>query len=61
MSLLGFPSATVTLIIGTPMETPAALSVACIAGAGLLALEGANDWRVVTDKAAPRVDWLPRG
>ena len=38
LALLSFPSATVVLLIGAPLETPAALSVARVGGAGLLAL-----------------------
>ena len=38
MALLGWPSATVTLLAGVPLEAPAALTVARVGGAGLLAL-----------------------
>ena len=38
LALLGFPSAVAMLLLGTPLETPAALTVARVAGAGLLAL-----------------------
>jgi len=38
LALLACPSATVTLLVGAPLETPAALSVARIGGAALLAL-----------------------
>jgi hypothetical protein len=37
-ALLCFPSITVALLLGAPLETPAALTVARIGGAGLLAL-----------------------
>lgn len=36
--LLGLPSETVSLLIGTPLETPGSLSVARVAGVALLAL-----------------------
>jgi hypothetical protein len=38
LALLGCPSATVALLVGEPLEAPAALSVARVGGAGLLAL-----------------------
>src|SRR5258705_4840237 len=38
VALLVFPSATVKLPVGAPLETPAALTVARVGGAGLLAL-----------------------
>jgi hypothetical protein len=38
LALLGFPSATVMLLVSAPLEGPAALSVARVGGAGLLAL-----------------------
>ena len=38
LALLSFPSATVTLLVGAPLETAAAVSVARVGGAGLLAL-----------------------
>jgi hypothetical protein len=38
LALLGFPSAVAILLLGTPLDTPAALTVARVAGAGLLAL-----------------------
>jgi hypothetical protein len=38
LALLSFPSATVTLLAGAPLETSAALTVARVGGAGLLAL-----------------------
>ncbi len=37
-ALLCFPSATVVLLVGAPLETPAAVTVARVGGAGLLAL-----------------------
>ena len=37
-ALLCFPSITVELLVGAPLETPAALTVARVGGAGLLAL-----------------------
>jgi hypothetical protein len=38
LALLGFPSAVAVLLLGTPLETSAALTVARVGGAGLLAL-----------------------
>ena len=38
LALLGFPSAVAVLLLGTSLETSAALTVARVAGAGLLAL-----------------------
>jgi hypothetical protein len=38
LALLGFPSSTAVLLVGAPLESPAALSVARVGGAGLLAL-----------------------
>ena len=38
LALLGFPSAVAVLLLGTPLETSAALTVARVAGAGSLAL-----------------------
>ena len=38
LALLGWPSATVTLLVGVPLEAPAPLTVARVGGAGLLAL-----------------------
>jgi Kef-type K+ transport system membrane component KefB len=37
-ALLCFPSLTVRLLVGAPLDTPAALTVARVGGAGLLAL-----------------------
>jgi Kef-type K+ transport system membrane component KefB len=38
LALLCCPSATVTLLVGAPLEAPAALTVGRVSGAGLLAL-----------------------
>jgi Kef-type K+ transport system membrane component KefB len=38
LALLCFPSITVKFLVGAPLETPAALTVARVGGAGLLAL-----------------------
>jgi hypothetical protein len=38
LALLCFPSTTVTLLVGAPLEAPAAFTVARVGGAGLLAL-----------------------
>ena len=38
LALLCFPSTTMTLLVGAPLETSAALTVARVGGAGLLAL-----------------------
>src|SRR5260221_420771 len=38
LALLGWPSATVALLVRVPLEAPAALTVARVGGAGLLAL-----------------------
>lgn len=38
LALLSLPSATAALLVGAPLESPAALSVARVGGAGLLAL-----------------------
>ncbi len=38
LALLSCPSATVVLLVGAPLETPAALTAARVGGAGLLAL-----------------------
>ena len=38
LALLVWPSATVTLLVGVPLEAPAPLTVARVGGAGLLAL-----------------------
>jgi len=43
LALLSFPSAAVALLLGAPVETPAALTVARVAGAALLTL-GAAFW-----------------
>ena len=38
LALLCFPSVTVALLVGIPLEAPAALTLACVAGAALLTL-----------------------
>jgi hypothetical protein len=38
LALLGFPSAAASLLFGAPLDSPAAMSVARVGGAGLLAL-----------------------
>jgi hypothetical protein len=38
LALLGFPSAVAMLLLGTPLETSSAVTVARVGGAGLLAL-----------------------
>ena len=43
LALLSFPSAAVALLLGAPLETPGALTVARVAGAALLTL-GAAFW-----------------
>jgi len=43
IALLAMPSLAVQLLLGAPLETPAALTVARVGGAGLLAL-GAAAW-----------------
>ena len=48
LALLGFPSAVAMLLLGTPLETSAALTVARVAGAGLLAL-GVACWFARSD------------
>ena len=52
LALLGFPSAVAMLLLGTPLETPAALTVARVAGAGLLAL-GVACWLARGDTQSP--------
>lgn len=52
LALLGFPSAVAMLLLGTPLETPAALAVARVAGAGLLAL-GVACWLARGDTQSP--------
>ena len=42
LALASFPSATVSLLLGAPLETPAALTVGRIAGAALFALAVAS-------------------
>jgi hypothetical protein len=51
-ALLCFPSATVVLLVGAPLETPAALTVARVGGAGLLAL-GVACWLARDDTQSP--------
>jgi hypothetical protein len=48
LALLGFPSAVAMLLLGTPLETSTALTVARVAGAGLLAL-GVACWFARSD------------
>jgi hypothetical protein len=48
VALLGCPSATVALLVGEPLEAPAALSVARVGGAGSLAL-GVACWLACDD------------
>jgi hypothetical protein len=49
LALLCFPSATVALLVGsTPLEAPAALTVARVGGAGLLSL-GVACWLTRSD------------
>jgi hypothetical protein len=38
LALLSFPSPMVTLLLGSPLETPTSLSVARVGGSGLLSL-----------------------
>ena len=52
LALLGFPSAVAMLLLGTPLETPAALTVARVGGAGLLAL-GVACWLARGDTQSP--------
>ena len=52
LALLGFPSAAAMLLLGTPLDTPAALTVARVAGAGLLAL-GVACWLARGDTQSP--------
>jgi hypothetical protein len=53
LALLCCPSATAALLIGAPLETPAALTVGRVGGAGLLALVSPAGLRAVTRKAVP--------
>jgi hypothetical protein len=48
LALLCFPSTTVTLLVGAPLETSAALTVARVGGAGLAAL-GVACWHARGD------------
>ena len=43
LALLCFPSTTVALLLGSPLDTPTALTVARVGGAGLLSL-GVGCW-----------------
>ena len=52
LALLGFPSAVAMLLLGTPLETPAALTVARVGGSGLLAL-GVACWLARGDTQSP--------
>ena len=53
LALLCFPSATVALLVGgSPLEAPAALTVARVGGAGLLAL-GVACWLARGDSQSP--------
>src|SRR5208282_105359 len=52
LALLCWPSATVALLVGAPLETPAALTVARVGGAGLLAL-GVACWFARGDTQSP--------
>jgi hypothetical protein len=38
LALLGFPSATASLLLGTPLDSPAAVSLVRVGGAAILAL-----------------------
>jgi hypothetical protein len=49
LALLVCPSATAALLVGAPLESPAALSVARVGGAGLLAL-GVACWLATFDE-----------
>jgi hypothetical protein len=59
-ALLGLPSATVALLIGATLESPAALTVARIAGGGLLAL-GVACWLARADAQSPAARGLVAG
>lgn len=52
LALLCCPSATVALLVGAPLESPADLTVARVGGAGLLAL-GVACWRARDDTQSP--------
>jgi hypothetical protein len=52
LALLCFPSTTVALLVGAPLESPAALTVARVGGAGLLAL-GVACWLARWDTQSP--------
>src|SRR5271169_6479431 len=55
LALLGCPSTTAVLLVGAPLETPASITVARVAGAALLTL-GVACWlaRVDTQSRAAR-------
>ena len=59
LALLGFPSAVAVLLLGTRLELPAALTVARVAGAGLLAL-GLACWLARGDTQSPAARGLVR-
>jgi len=52
VALLSLPSATVALLLGAPLEAPAALTVARVGGGGLLAL-GVACWLARADAQSP--------
>ncbi len=52
LALLCFPSTTVALLLGSPLHTPTALTVARVGGAGLLSL-GVACWLARGDSQSP--------
>ena len=52
LALLRLPSAAANLLLGTPLEAPAALTLARVGGAGLLTL-GAACWLARSDAQSP--------
>ncbi len=52
LGILALPSALASLMLGSPLESPAAVAVARIAGVALLAL-GVACWRVRHDERGP--------
>lgn len=52
LGIVALPSAVVSLILGSPLDTPAALAVARIAGVALLAL-GVACWLARHDELSP--------
>ena len=52
LALLSFPSTTVALLLGSPLDTPTALTVARVGGAGLLSL-GVACWLARGDSQSP--------